>query len=906
MNELLMSSRNLTRKSIEAQSNILLEQAASIANIGQWIYDEVNGKYLYVNTNYASIHGMSADEFLIDSLNEEQDLEDVHPDDRPSLKAAYDKARKDGEQYSIKYRIVLEDGTHRWIHEVGSGLEQKNGKWVKTIGTVQDVTQSIRTEDLLQQYKRISERAEKIANYGHWMWDEVNDVCLHCSEGLARLRGMTVDEYLDQMSLTGNSQYRIYPDDRGKVTKAWEQMRNSGESYSIDYRFKHKDGGIRWVREVGSPEKISKSRKVLTSIGITYDITDQVNKTDELSSSYAIQEAILSNIDSGISMADADGKIVAYNKKFLEINDFPASLMGSGITYEDLIRFNAERGLYGSGEVEETVAKRLEKIFNPSISVEEKSLANGLIIEVKRQFLPDGRLIVTDTDITERKQAEKALQHSEQRYRALFNNAQIGIGRTRLGDGSLMLANEKLAQMFGYQDTDRFINEFNFADHYVNGNKRSELIEQYIQNPRLAYECDLVTRNGSIITVTSHGHLNKEKGYIDFVLLDITDKKKTETELRQKEVGLADAQRIAHVGNWRWDIPTDSLISCSEEYARIHGVGMDDVHEHLSHQMEKIIHPADRERVETAFKEFDDKGEDYEIGYRIVTPGGEVRHVIEIGEIFFDAEGNPKEHVGTIQDITELKRAEERLLHSSKLASLGEMATGIAHEINQPLNVIQMTSDMVLDAALDEDLTEDFIIEKMHRINDQMERVKAIIDHIRTFGRATVEEAGLVSVVDVVSNAIEFIGAQLRLRDIDLIIDLPEYTRPVLGHPTQLEQVVLNLIANARDSIEANGEKTAGHGRIAISVIDDLNMDCILCSVSDTGGGIPEDVLGCIFDPFFTTKPAGKGTGVGLSISSDIIKNMGGNITARNADDGAEFIISLPASSDRSPSMFDH
>ena len=278
MNELLMSSRNLTRKSIEAQSNILLEQAASIANIGQWIYDEVNGKYLYVNTNYASIHGMSADEFLIDSLNEEQDLEDVHPDDRPSLKAAYDKARKDGEQYSIKYRIVLEDGTHRWIHEVGSGLEQKNGKWVKTIGTVQDVTQSIRTEDLLQQYKRISERAEKIANYGHWMWDEVNDVCLHCSEGLARLRGMTVDEYLDQMSLTGNSQYRIYPDDRGKVTKAWEQMRNSGESYSIDYRFKHKDGGIRWVREVGSPEKISKSRKVLTSIGITYDITDQVIK----------------------------------------------------------------------------------------------------------------------------------------------------------------------------------------------------------------------------------------------------------------------------------------------------------------------------------------------------------------------------------------------------------------------------------------------------------------------------------------------------------------------------------------------------------------------------------------------------------------------------------------------------
>ena len=158
------------------------------------------------------------------------------------------------------------------------------------------------------------------------------------------------------------------------------------------------------------------------------------------------------------------------------------------------------------------------------------------------------------------------------------------------------------------------------------------------------------------------------------IVQDISKSKRTEEILRKSQDDLAEAQRMAKIGHWYWSIETDSLVSCSGEYARIHGVSMDEIKDHLSRQMEIVVHPADRDRVRDAFKHADIGGCDYEIGYRIVRPDGEVRYVHEIGEAVLDEDGRPIAHSGTVQDVTEHKRVEEAL---SVLDLVPKKAAGI-------------------------------------------------------------------------------------------------------------------------------------------------------------------------------------------------------------------------------------
>lgn len=249
--------------------------------------------------------------------------------------------------------------------------------------------------------------------------------------------------------------------------------------------------------------------------------------------------------------------------------------------------------------------------------------------------------------------------------------------------------------------------------------------------------------------------------------------------------------------------------------------------------------------------------------------------------------------IGTVlsaKDITDLRHSEHQLIHASKLATLGEMATGVAHELNQPLGVIRMASNTCVKRIDKGKADLEYLRGKLMRVGEQTERASQIINHMRIFGRKADGVNAPFDLRDSLQEMSALARTQLHTLDISLKLMMPDEAAIVLGEQVIFEQVLLNLVSNARDAIEASA---TSKGEISITADFATDVGHVI-EMRDTGGGIPEDVLDKLFEPFFTTKGPGKGTGLGLSISFGTIRDMSGTISATNEGAGACFRIILP------------
>ena len=243
----------------------------------------------------------------------------------------------------------------------------------------------------------------------------------------------------------------------------------------------------------------------------------------------------------------------------------------------------------------------------------------------------------------------------------------------------------------------------------------------------------------------------------------------------------------------------------------------------------------------------------------------------------------------------ELRDKQEQLVQAGKLATLGELTTGVAHELNNPLNNIGLYVGNVIDQIrLGEVETEQFVSD-LEKAMEQVRKATEIISHLRTFGRAARVSIEQVDVDDVIERSLLLVHEQLRLRGIEVELELCPDELLVLANPIQLEQVFINLLTNARDALEDSRRKVI---RIASAREDQL----IRIAFSDTGPGIPQEIQQRIFDPFFTTKEVGAGTCLGLSITYSILKEYGGEISVTSRPGkGATFVIELPFADEAPP-----
>ena len=223
------------------------------------------------------------------------------------------------------------------------------------------------------------------------------------------------------------------------------------------------------------------------------------------------------------------------------------------------------------------------------------------------------------------------------------------------------------------------------------------------------------------------------------------------------------------------------------------------------------------------------------------------------------------------------------------------MATGIAHELNQPLGVIRMAANNCTKRIARGQVDAEYLTGKLERMSSQTERAAQIIDHMRIFGRSDDGRRDNFDLSQGLRNACHLMDKQLELQGIRLTTSLPDGLTPVAGHQVMFEQVILNLLGNAKDAILAHGVSAPQPSvDVSCTVKRDATDARALVRVQDNAGGIPEAVLDRLFDPFFTTKEPGKGTGLGLSISYGIVREMGGRISVRNLKEGACFEIALP------------
>src|SRR6266853_1626891 len=415
------------------------------------------------------------------------------------------------------------------------------------------------------------------------------------------------------------------------------------------------------------------------------------------------------------------------------------------------------------------------------------------------------------------------------------------------------------------------------------------------------HEYRLVMPDGAIkhVNVVARA-LNDESDGIEFVggVMDVSDRKRAEEALRRSQGYLAEAQRLTGTGSWAWNVASRRSVYWSQENYRLFvfdpegGIPSDEA-------FYQRVHPEDLGRVRReVFLERPEEGSHFDVVFRIVLPGGELKYIRSTGHPVRNLSGDLLEYVGTSIDVTERKRAEQALealrqaqadlAHVSRVTIMGELTASLAHEVNQPIAAAVTNANTCLRWLTREDPDVEEARAAAMRIVKDGTRAAEIIKRTRLLFKKGSPQRELVDVNEVVREMIVLLRSEATRYNISARTELAAGLPQVMGDRVQLQQVLMNLILNGIEAMkDVDGER-----EIAIKSQRGENEQ-VLVSVSDTGVGLPVQQGDKIFKAFFTTKP--QGTGMGLRISHSIIESHGGRLwAANNSPRGASFCFSLP------------
>ncbi|MBW2172751.1 MAG: PAS domain S-box protein [Deltaproteobacteria bacterium] len=502
---------------------------------------------------------------------------------------------------------------------------------------------------------------------------------------------------------------------------------------------------------------------------------------------------------------------------------------------------------------------------------------------------------IEEQRLLERMEAMNALQYSEDKYRSLFNNAQVGMFQTRVSDGKMLECNGRLAEMFAYESREACLAEFVTAEHYLDPGTRERMLAEMQETGEINnFEARLSRNDGAVIWVRYSARIYPDKGCIEGVATDITDEKRAvEAVVEAKE-------------DWEntFDAITDMVMLLDDKHQiiRVNRAAA----EGLGTNKESLVGKQCYEAVH---------GQNHPTrGCPLVrtmkTLGPHTTELTEprLGGTFIcstspilNRAGELTGYTHSLKDITEPKRLEAQLQHAQRMEAIGTLAGGIAHDFNNVLMGIQGNTSLV---SLHTDPDHPHF-GHLKAIEDMVQRGAELTRQLLGFARGGKYEVKPSDLNEIVEKSSEMFGRTKK--EVKVHTKHQKDIWPVEVDQAQIEQVLLNLYVNAWQAMPDGGDLYVETKNVALD--DSYAMpfgvgpgNYVKISVTDTGVGMDKETQQRVFDPFFTTKEIGRGTGLGLSSAYGIIRNHGGIINVYSEKGkGTTFSTYLPASEKEIP-----
>ncbi len=664
---------------------------------------------------------------------------------------------------------------------------------------------------------------------------------------------------------------------------SWQQLKD------LPYRLWAIPGGLFLLSILfaayafGRKKEVGELKHILRGLQNKVGVTPSEEQLDQLGqlilrSQRSFKELIDSLDDVALAIA-LDGTLRTVNRRVTEI---------LGVSYQDVVGHKLDSftdgpaGVEGPASMERFLEKRS---WSGIVQIRLKNTSHPLYYDcVINAIVKDGEVTgasVLARDVT-------ANRERERRFSQLFESLQEGVYISN-AEGRLLEVNPALVSILGYSSKDELLQTPPEALN-VDAGKDPVLGQTGSQSGRTrTREVRLRKKDGRVAVcvdtstgVIEDGKLVRYQG----TLVDVTEKHAMERQLRRQEEfrlqlleSFPDLILVIDL-NGKYAFVSSrirDLLGYGPE--QLLGKSIDDA-ETTSPDLAKLYHKVEKGESTRTSCEYGSRHHD-----------GSGRTMLGMASPLLDAEGKPSGVIISVRDVTTAKKLEQQIIQSERLAAMGQMIGGFAHELNNPL-----TSILGMAELLQEGETSEGARKQLAVLHKEARRAAEIVQNLQYFARPPAPGRSQVDLNEIVQRTIQMQAYPLRKSNISIDF-LPEQKMPaIVADPNQLMQVFLNLLLNAEQAIRESRAK----GTIRVRM--GRKPESVWIVFQDDGPGIAPENLTHIFDPFFTTKRPGRGTGLGLSICKTVLREHGGNIEATSAaDGGAVFTITLPVSKEPAP-----
>jgi PAS domain S-box-containing protein len=885
------------------RSQFYLSEGERLAHMGSWASSDLGIRWsddlnIYWSDEVYKIFGFDPKN---GTPQLQQFLAAIHPQDRASFTEAMKKMHEYHCDCDVTNRIVRPDGEIRYVRCVGVPVVE-DGVFQGFHGTTMDVTQhELMTQELRREQAYLAE-AQRLTHTGSWASNLVTRQVSHSSQENNRLYGFDVSQYPNPFDLHYSS---ILAEDELALRSKLENAIRTGADFDVEYRIRRADGAIRFLRGIGHHNPAHEFGEYF---GITMDITDQKRVEEE--------REVLSN-----ALQQSNARLEEAQRE-ARIGHYEFNPMENQVTWSaELCRI---WGLLPvSGPIDLAVVFEMvhpEDRESAARAVEE-ILRSGTHLKYEHRIVrPDGEvrflqvlgtvkrdasgcayeLFGTCQDITDRKLAEQALQRSE----FYLNEGQrlAHMGSWALSAAGFDYWSFELFEVHGLDPRGKppTIKEYLNLVHPEDRKFIEKMIQTImVDHSEFDFTKRIVRPDGRMryvrfvgVPVTSGGLF---EGFVG-TGIDVTEQELLTQELRREQAYLTDAQSMAHIGSWAYNLVTRKVLHSSDENARLYG--FDPSEGPISaERFFATQHAEDAPGVNAVLERAVHEGTDFYLDeYRIHHTDGSIRFLRAIGHR--NASGEPGDYVGVTMDITERKRAEEErerlrqleadLAHTNRVNMMGELAAALAHEIKQPIAASVTSANALLRWLAHDPPDLKRARAAADRIEQDANRAAEVINSLQSFyKRGAPQKRAIVDLRGVIEEMAALLETEAARYSIAISAEIEEGTPKPRADRVQLQQVIMNLMLNAIEAMKDTGGE--------LTIKSRLNPEGgLLVTISDTGVGLPEEWKDKIFDPFHSTKP--QGTGMGLTITRSIVESYGGRVWAtNNRGAGATFHLTLPS-----------